>query len=52
MINLIFDEDGTSPAEYSIILGVSFIVATAMVVGVLGERLQGSFQRVSNLFPE
>lgn len=52
MFNLIFDEDASSPAEYSIILGVTFIMATAMVVGVLGDRLQSSFQRVTNLFPE
>lgn len=52
MFNLIFDEDASSPLEYSILLGVGFIVATAMVIGVLGERLQVSFQRVINLFPE
>ncbi len=46
------DEDGSSPAEYSILMGVGFVVATAAVVGGLGNALQSAFVRITNLFPE
>lgn len=51
MFKLFLDEDATSPTEYSILLGIGFVVATAAVIGPLGEKLQAAFQRVSDLFP-
>jgi hypothetical protein len=52
LLKFLFDDDGTSPAEYSIMMGVTIVIATAAVVGVLGQRLQDSYARVINIFPE
>ena len=51
LFNLFYDENGNSPAEYSIMMGVVIVITTAAVVGTLGQRLQDSFTRVNNLFP-
>lgn len=40
LFKLFYEEEGTSPAEYSIMMGVTIVIATAAVVGVLGQRLQ------------
>ena len=48
LLKLFYDEDGTSPAEYSIMMGVTVVIATAVVVGTLGQRLQDSYSRVNN----
>ena len=52
MYKLLFDDESTSPAEYSIMMGVTIVIATAAVVGTLGQRLQNSFQRIVDIFPE